>query len=187
MYTCIYLFVDMYVFTPFGEWQRCNMVDFVSEGDWGADGKQIIICMYVYHRVYVCMDTYVYVCVYIGIAVHPDGTRVYVADRGNDRVAVFNLDGACLSLIGSGTGKAPGFLQVRVCLWGVYMYTYMHNIRYTYVYIHISMCIRICMCSVLVGIGTCNMPGFMQVYMYIRAFDHVYTYVHVCMYMPAYI
>jgi len=46
-----------------------------------------------------------------GIAAHPDGTRVYVADRGNDRVAVFNLDGACLSLIGSGTGKAPGFLQ----------------------------------------------------------------------------
>ena len=163
------------------------MVDFVLKGDSGADGKQIIICMYVYHVVNVCVHTHVYVCVYIGIAAHPDGTRVYVADRGNDRVAVFNLDGACLSLIGSGTGKAPGFLQVRVCLSGVYMYTYIHNIRYTYVYVHISMCIRICMCSVLIGIGSCNTPGFMRVYMYIRAFEHICTSIHVCMYMLVYI
>lgn len=110
------------------------MVDFVLKGDSGADGKQIIICMYVYHCVNVCVHTYVYVCVYIGIAAHPDGTRVYVADRGNDRVAVFNLDGACLSLIGSGTGKAPGFLQVRVCLSGVCMYTYIYKITYIYAY-----------------------------------------------------
>jgi tripartite motif-containing protein 71 len=46
-----------------------------------------------------------------GLAVSPDGKNIYVADRGNDRVAVFNLDGACTGIIGDGTGKAPGCMQ----------------------------------------------------------------------------
>ena len=46
-----------------------------------------------------------------GIALSPDGKLVYVADRGNDRVAVFNLDGACVGIVGSGTGKTQGYMQ----------------------------------------------------------------------------
>jgi len=46
-----------------------------------------------------------------GIAVSPDGKSVFVADRGNNRVAIFNLDGACTGIIGDGTGKERGYMQ----------------------------------------------------------------------------
>jgi len=46
-----------------------------------------------------------------GIAVSPDGQSVYVADRGNNRVVIFNLDGACTGIIGAGAGKERGYMQ----------------------------------------------------------------------------
>ena len=147
--------------------------------------------MYVCHCVNVHMHTYVYVCVYIGIGVHPDGTRVYVADRGNDRVAVFDLDGACLNLIGSGTGQAPRFLQVGVCLSDVCMYTYIYKITYIYACTFFSICVYVYAC---VAFSLASAPPtrpalcrYICVYVHLNIYIHLYMYVCICLCTSTYI
>ena len=46
-----------------------------------------------------------------GVVMSPDGTGVFVADRGNDRVCIFNLDGACKCIVGQGSGRGCGQMQ----------------------------------------------------------------------------
>ena len=51
-----------------------------------------------------------------GLALSPYGKCIYVADRGNDRVAVLNVDGACTGIIGSGTRRCKDACGARVAL-----------------------------------------------------------------------
>ena len=114
---------------------------------------------------------------------------MYVADRGNDRVAVFDLDGACLNLIGSGTGQAPRFLQVGVCLSDVCMYTYIYKITYIYVCTYTSICVYVYAC---VAFSLASAPPtrpalcrYICVYVHLNIYIHLYVhmYMYICIYI----
>lgn len=45
------------------------------------------------------------------VALHPDRTQVFVADRGNHRIQMYRLDGTYLGQLGTGFGAASGELS----------------------------------------------------------------------------